>query len=149
MSAAAELHRARIARLMSISPTHEPPHRDAPRDRDWLPVTCDAKEPDILASGVIPKVREIADAVATVSSLSVLDIASSRRNVRLARARFAVVFLAKELTARSYPEIGRVLGGRDHTTIMHAYRRACDLMRTDGSFAALVHGSRTYLDRAA
>lgn len=148
MSAAAELHRARIARLMSISPTPAPPP-DAPRDRDWLPVTCDAKEPDIRASACPPLVREIADAVATVASLSVLDLASSRRNVRLARARFAVVFLAKELTARSYPEIGRVLGGRDHTTIMHAYRRACELLPTDEPFRALVDGSRTYLERSA
>jgi len=45
------------------------------------------------------------------------------------------MFLAKQLTARSLPEIGRKFGGRDHTTVMHAVRKVEELSNEDPSFA--------------
>jgi chromosomal replication initiator protein len=45
------------------------------------------------------------------------------------------MYLAKQLTARSLPEIGRKFGGRDHTTVMHAVRKIEELMEDDASFA--------------
>jgi chromosomal replication initiator protein len=45
------------------------------------------------------------------------------------------MYLAKQLTMRSLPQIGRKFGGRDHTTVMHAVRKIDELMRTDPSLA--------------
>jgi chromosomal replication initiator protein len=45
------------------------------------------------------------------------------------------MYLAKQLTTRSLPEIGRKFGGRDHTTVMHAVRKIEELRALDRSFA--------------
>jgi chromosomal replication initiator protein len=44
------------------------------------------------------------------------------------------MYLAKQLTSRSLPEIGRKFGNRDHTTVMHAVSRVAGLMEQDGEF---------------
>ena len=44
------------------------------------------------------------------------------------------MYLAKQLTSRSLPEIGRKFGGRDHTTVMHAVRKVEELRSTDSGF---------------
>jgi chromosomal replication initiator protein len=51
------------------------------------------------------------------------DLISERRNRSVARPRQAAMWLAKQLTTRSLPDIGRRFGGRDHTTVLHAVRR--------------------------
>jgi chromosomal replication initiator protein len=51
------------------------------------------------------------------------DLVSERRNRSVARPRQAAMWLAKQLTTRSLPDIGRRFGGRDHTTVLHAVRR--------------------------
>ena len=53
----------------------------------------------------------------------------------IARPRQIAMYLAKQLTPRSLPEIGRRFGGRDHTTIMHGVRRIEELMTTDSQMA--------------
>jgi chromosomal replication initiator protein len=45
------------------------------------------------------------------------------------------MYLAKQLTTRSLPEIGRKFGGRDHTTVMHAVRKIEELRASDRNFA--------------
>jgi chromosomal replication initiator protein len=45
------------------------------------------------------------------------------------------MYLAKQLTTRSLPEIGRKFGGRDHTTVMHAVKRIEELRQTDAALA--------------
>ena len=60
---------------------------------------------------------------------------SARRARQIARPRLIAMFLAKNLTSLSYPEIGRRFGNRDHTTIMHAVRKIEELMETDASLA--------------
>jgi chromosomal replication initiator protein len=45
------------------------------------------------------------------------------------------MFLSKQLTSRSLPEIGRAFGGRDHTTVMHAVRKVEELVKLDSAFA--------------
>ncbi len=56
------------------------------------------------------------------------DILSKRRNRNIARPRQMAMFLAKQLTNHSLPEIGEAFGGRDHTTVLHACRRIKGLM---------------------
>ena len=63
------------------------------------------------------------------------DMHSARRARQVARPRQVAMYLAKQLTARSLPEIGRKFGGRDHTTVMHAVRKIEELSNDDASFA--------------
>jgi chromosomal replication initiator protein len=56
---------------------------------------------------------------------------SARRSRQIARPRQIAMYLAKNLTSLSYPEIGRRFGNRDHTTIMHAVRKVEELMVSD------------------
>ena len=56
---------------------------------------------------------------------------SQRRAVAIARPRQIAMYLAKRLTTRSLPEIGRKFGGRDHSTVIHAVRRIEELRDTD------------------
>jgi chromosomal replication initiator protein len=74
------------------------------------------------------------------------DMSSARRARAVARPRQVAMFLAKELTARSLPEIGRRFGGRDHTTVMHAIARVADLMTRDAAFAEDVERLRRRLE---
>jgi chromosomal replication initiator protein len=53
----------------------------------------------------------------------------------IARPRQIAMYLAKQLTPRSLPEIGRRFGGRDHTTIMHGVRKIEELMATDSQMS--------------
>ena len=56
------------------------------------------------------------------------------------------MFLAKQLTSRSLPEIGRKFGGRDHTTVMHAVRRIEELCQEEKSVAEDVELLRRMLE---
>jgi chromosomal replication initiator protein len=56
------------------------------------------------------------------------------------------MYLAKQLTARSLPEIGRKFGGRDHTTVMHAVRKVEELRESDHAFAEDVELLRRMLE---
>jgi chromosomal replication initiator protein len=63
------------------------------------------------------------------------DLISERRNRAIARPRQAAMWLAKHLTSRSLPDIGRRFGGRDHTTVLHAVRRIEALKADDPQLA--------------
>ena len=58
-----------------------------------------------------------------MSSKSGRKVVSARRAREVARPRQIAMYLAKQLTPRSLPEIGRRFGGRDHTTVIHAVRQ--------------------------
>jgi chromosomal replication initiator protein len=60
------------------------------------------------------------------------DLLSSRRSRDVVRPRQIAMYLAKALTSRSLPEIGRRFGGRDHTTVLHSVRKVEQLMKDDG-----------------
>ncbi len=60
------------------------------------------------------------------------EILSARRSRDVVRPRQIAMYLAKSLTSRSLPEIGRRLGGRDHTTVLHSVRKVQQLMKNDG-----------------
>ncbi|MDB5365905.1 MAG: chromosomal replication initiator protein DnaA [Rhodospirillales bacterium] len=80
-------------------------------------------------------IDEIQKKVAEHFNMRVADMYSERRARAVARPRQVAMFLAKQLTQRSLPEIGRKFGGRDHTTVMHACKKVEELMATDQSFA--------------
>ncbi len=68
-------------------------------------------------------VDDIQKATSEHFGLKQADLISERRNRSIARPRQAAMWLAKQLTTRSLPDIGRRFGGRDHTTVLHAVRR--------------------------
>lgn len=80
-------------------------------------------------------IDEIQRKVAEHYNLKLTDMHSSRRARNVARPRQIAMYLAKQLTARSLPEIGRKFGGRDHTTVMHAVRKVEELIEQDAQIA--------------
>ncbi len=80
-------------------------------------------------------IEEIQRRVAEYYNLRLSDLLSARRARAVARPRQAAMYLCKQLTSRSLPEIGRKFGGRDHTTVMHAVKRIEDLCQTDSNLA--------------
>jgi chromosomal replication initiator protein len=80
-------------------------------------------------------IDEIQRKVAEHFNLRVADMYSERRARAVARPRQVAMFLAKNLTQRSLPEIGKKFGGRDHTTVMHAVKKVEELMASDHGFA--------------
>jgi len=80
-------------------------------------------------------IEEIQKKVAEHFNIRVADMHSARRARQVARPRQVAMYLSKQLTARSLPEIGRKFGGRDHTTVMHAVKKIEELSAGDSSFA--------------
>jgi len=80
-------------------------------------------------------IEEIQRKVAEHFNMRVADMHSDRRARAVARPRQVAMFLSKQLTHRSLPEIGRKFGGRDHTTVMHAVKKVEELMADDHGFA--------------
>ena len=80
-------------------------------------------------------VDQIQKAVAEHYGLSQADMISERRARSVARPRQAAMWIAKQITTRSLPDIGRRFGGRDHTTVLHAVRRIEALKADDPALA--------------
>lgn len=80
-------------------------------------------------------IEEIQKRVAEHFNIKLSEMHSSRRAIAVARPRQIAMYLAKQLTTRSLPEIGRKFGNRDHTTVMHAVKRVEELQGRDQEFA--------------
>ena len=80
-------------------------------------------------------IDDIQKATAEHYGMKQTDLISERRNRSIARPRQAAMWLAKQLTTRSLPDIGRRFGGRDHTTVLHAVRRIEALKVDDAQLA--------------
>jgi chromosomal replication initiator protein len=78
-------------------------------------------------------IDEIMRQVSDYYNLRMAEILSARRARDIARPRQVAMYLSKQMTSRSLPEIGRKFGGRDHTTVMHAVRKIEDLRRSDST----------------
>jgi chromosomal replication initiator protein len=81
------------------------------------------------------KIEDIQRTVARQYNVSRADLLSSRRTANVVRPRQIAMYLAKTLTLRSLPEIGRRFGGRDHTTVLHAVRKIENLVDSDAALA--------------
>jgi chromosomal replication initiator protein len=81
------------------------------------------------------KIEDIQRVVARQYNVSRADLLSSRRTANVVRPRQVAMYLAKTLTLRSLPEIGRRFGGRDHTTVLHAVRKIENLVGNDNALA--------------
>jgi chromosomal replication initiator protein len=100
------------------------------------PVTMEFAEETICQRGAPPKktgIEDIQRKIAEFYKLDVKDLHSQERSRRVARPRQVAMYLARELTMRSLPEIGRRFGDRDHTTVLHACRRITSLCASDAN----------------
>ncbi len=91
-------------------------------------------------------IEEIQKRVAEHYNIRQSEMYSSRRARAVARPRQVAMYLSKQLTSRSLPEIGRKFGGRDHTTVMHAVRKVEELRVTDNGFAEDIELLRRMLE---
>jgi len=100
-----------------------------------LDLTQDCLADILRASDRKATIEEIQRRVAEHFNIRLSDLIGPKRVRTIARPRQMAMYLAKQLTPRSLPEIGRRFGGRDHTTIMHGVRRIEELMATDSQLA--------------
>ncbi len=84
-------------------------------------------------------IESIQKTVADFFKIKVADMYSKRRPAHIARARQVAMYFAKELTQKSFPEIGEAFGGRDHTTVMHAVKRIAELRQHDQEWNRQLH----------
>ena len=80
-------------------------------------------------------IQEIQKRVCEHYNIRVAEMSSARRARNIARPRQVAMYLAKQLTSKSLPDIGRHFGDRDHTTVMHAVSRISELIGQDAAFA--------------
>jgi Bacterial dnaA protein helix-turn-helix len=101
-----------------------------------------------------PSIRNIIRAVADAYGVPVVDILSQRRTrggpsskwQDIVTPRMVAAYLAKTMTLRSLPEIGRQFGGRDHTTILHSVRKIAARIAVDDEFRAKVEALRAEIE---
>lgn len=95
---------------------------------------------DILALNRAPvSIDSIQKTVSDFFKIKVADMYSKRRPAHIARARQVAMYFAKELTQKSFPEIGEAFGGRDHTTVMHAVKRIGEMRQHDQEMNRQLH----------
>ncbi len=114
------------------------------------PVTLEVAEEAVglrAAPGAKTSIEDIQRKTAEFYKLEVKDFHSPQRARRVARPRQVAMYLARKLTSRSLPEIGRRFGGRDHTTVLHACRRIEELIREDDMFRQEVDFLSQMLER--
>ncbi|MFL5821073.1 MAG: chromosomal replication initiator protein DnaA [Solirubrobacteraceae bacterium] len=102
----------------------------------------------------VPSVREVQELVAEEFGLTVAQLTSSSRSGNVAWPRQLAMYLSREHADATLPAIGREFGGRDHTTVLYACRRARQRLARDTSLAAAAHALADQLwappgDRAA
>jgi chromosomal replication initiator protein len=78
-----------------------------------------------------PSIEAIQTAVCDTFSITVEELLSTSRSARLVWPRQVAMYLARENTNLTFPDIGRRFGGRNHTTVMHAVKRTADRLTTD------------------
>jgi len=76
-------------------------------------------------------VEAVLEATAAYHGLTVDDLIGPRRTKKIARARQQAMYLAREATEASLPQIGAALGGRDHSTIIHGCNKVIEQLETD------------------
>ena len=110
-------------------------HADVSKSEVTLETTQEVLQDLLRAHDRRITIDEIQRKVAEHYNLRMADMHSARRARNVARPRQVAMYLAKMLTARSLPEIGRKFGGRDHTTVMHAVRKVEELIEGDAQIA--------------
>jgi hypothetical protein len=147
-------HKERVARIASRAFVPPPPPRSlppAPEPKEELPQVFlewatheRAWEIELLQCGDYerptrtPTIREVQDVVCKHYGVSRADMLSARRTQDMVFPRHVAIYLCRTLTPHALPKIGRQFGGRDHTTILHAFRRVGDIIAKDNKLREVV-----------
>lgn len=123
--------------VIIIEPAVEPELPPPPVETAWITaieevVIEDAPDP----KG--PSVKDIKRCVARHFNLSLADLESPRKFAKIVKPRQIAFYLARKLTTRSFPDIGRRFGGKDHTTILHACKIVARRMEADPKLAQTI-----------
>jgi chromosomal replication initiator protein len=70
--------------------------------------------------------------VAEEFGMSLLDLKTRRRNKNIVLPRQVAMYISRQLTELSFPEIGEFFGGKDHTTVLHSYNKIKEVLEKDG-----------------
>lgn len=128
---------AQLRALMQVPPPKPKP----PKPVELLPVPnaaiADAAEFAFLASWK-HEIRHIIEVVARDFNVTMADMLSSRRDQKSVLPRHVAMYLCKEVTLRTLPDIGRRFGGKDHTTILHAVKKIGRLITQDAELAGRI-----------
>jgi hypothetical protein len=113
-------HQPRDAAPEAVAAQVDPPEAEIvalpPMKQPWFRIVGAS----VLTS---PRVSEIQEVVCATFGVQLVDLTSARRTANLVKPRQVGMYLAKTMTGKSLPEIGRRFGGRDHTTVLHAVRK--------------------------
>jgi chromosomal replication initiator protein len=90
---------------------------------------------------------DIQEAVSGRFHVKIADLKSRRRSKMLVQPRQIAMYLCRELTDASFPEIGRHFGGKDHTTIMHACKQVAKGLETDATLRATLEALKEQITR--
>jgi len=118
--------------IVEATPKPEPELPPPPVDPKWIRMIEDVTDPKA------PSVKEIKLCVAHHFKLSPRDLESPRRFAKIVQPRQIAFYLARKLTTKSFPDIGRRFGGKDHTTILHACKVIERRMEKDPKLAETV-----------
>lgn len=99
-------------------------------------------------AGYLLRIEDIVRLVADRYNIKVSELKGQSRRHEAVRPRQIVCYLAKELTKKSLPDIGRRMGGRDHTTVLHSVRAVKERITKDEDFAAQVSDLASVLREA-
>jgi hypothetical protein len=128
-----------------------PPARIRPKEPMPEPVVCSEPEPEIICVEPSPEpvthtealpaetkltCRFIFEHVAAFYRLTMVDLLSNRRQRNVVWPRHVAMYLARHMTTRSLPEVGRLLGGKDHTTVLHGVARITERLPDEPALAA-------------
>lgn len=91
---------------------------------------------------VFSAVEAVKRRAAELAGVALPVLLGPQRNRRVARARWAVMIVLQDDAGMSLPQIGRTLGDRDHTTVLHGVREGAGLIETDADFAQAVRALR-------
>lgn len=114
-----------------------------PATRDWLFVSKKQTADVFLPPNFVQSIKRF---VCKEYDITINDIDSARRSPSLVIPRHIAMYLVKEFTKKSYPEIGRRFGGKDHTSVLHACRNIEKRMAQDQVFACEIAGLKERLE---
>lgn len=83
-------------------------------------------------------IENILKVVADSYNITVSDLKGKKRDQKVSTARFIAIYIAREMTEYSFTELGNEFGGRDHSSIMHAYNKINERIQTDSSYMARI-----------
>ncbi len=130
------------ALLAALREHHGPPAEnnepEGPSELPPIPNDVIATAAEIAFPEWVNSIKRIQHAVCKEYGVSLLELCSHRRKKAIVRPRQVAMYLCKTLTDRSFPEIGRRFGGRDHTTVISAISRVEQICAADEEFRARV-----------